>query len=129
MEQSIKPEREIWFQKDIKEMLKQDASAPPSQGAVLFLGSSIVRFWATLARDMSPLQVVNRAFGGARTWEVLHYMDRIVLPCKPAVIAYYCGSNDIEYGSRAEGHSHAFPAILRAGACLIARNAHIFYLH
>lgn len=83
-------------------MLKHDATAPPPQGAVLFIGSSIFRFWATLARDMRPLQIINRAFGGARTWEVLHYMDRIVLPYKPAVIAYYCGSNDIEYGSRAE---------------------------
>ncbi len=102
MEQSTRPEREIWFQKDIKDMLKQDAAGPPPQGAVLFIGGSILRFWTTLARDMRPLQVVNRAFGGARTWEVLHYMDSIVLPCKPAVIAYYCGSNDIEYGSRPE---------------------------
>lgn len=102
MEQSTGPEREIRFQKDIEDMLKHDEQAPPPQGAVLFTGSSIFRFWATLARDMSPLQVVNRAFGGARTWEVLHYMNRIVLPYNPAVIAYYCGSNDIEYGSRAE---------------------------
>jgi lysophospholipase L1-like esterase len=102
MEKRIKPDREIWYQKDIKDMLKKDAAAPPLQGAVLFIGSSIFRFWTTLARDMCPHLVVNRAFGGARTWEILHYMDKIVLPCKPLVVAYYGGSNDIEYGSLPE---------------------------
>jgi lysophospholipase L1-like esterase len=102
MEQQARPEHEIWFQKEIKELLKQDRKSPPEQGAIVFTGSSIFRFWATLAQDMSPLPVANRAFGGARTWELLHYMDRIVMPCKPAVIACYCGSNDLEFGSRAE---------------------------
>ncbi len=102
MEQKPSPEQEIWFQKEIKELLKQDKKTPPPQGAIVFTGSSIFRFWTTLAQDMNPLPVVNRAFGGARTWELLHYMDSIVLPCKPAIIACYCGSNDLEFGSRAE---------------------------
>ena len=102
MEQKPSPEQEIWFQKEIKELLKQDKKTPPPQRAIVFTGSSIFRFWTTLAQDMNPLPVVNRAFGGARTWELLHYMDSIVLPCKPAIIACYCGSNDLEFGSRAE---------------------------
>jgi lysophospholipase L1-like esterase len=33
---------------------------------------------------------------------VLHFFDRIILPCRPAIIAYYCGSNDIECGEKPE---------------------------
>ena len=102
MEQQARPEQQIWFQKEIKELLKQDKKSPPAQGSIVFTGSSIFRLWSTLGQDMSPLPVVNRAFGGARTWDLLHYMDSIVLPSNPATIACYCGSNDLEFGSRAE---------------------------
>lgn len=54
--------------------------------------------WTTVAEDMAPMPVINRAFGGSQTWEVLHYMDRIVMPYKPRVIMYYCGSNDLNNG-------------------------------
>jgi lysophospholipase L1-like esterase len=101
-------EQEIYFQKDIEAFEAQDAATPPRKGIVLFTGSSIFRFWTYLERDMSPLPVLNRAFGGARTWEVLHYMDRIVLPYNPSIIMYYCGSNDINYGARPEDIAHRF---------------------
>jgi len=95
-------EQEIFYQKDIAAFEAQDAVHPPQKGIILFTGSSIFRFWTYLEKDMNPLPVLNRAFGGARTWEVLHYMDRIVLPYHPAIIMYYCGSNDINYGARPE---------------------------
>ena len=94
------PQQEIWFQNEIADFEAKDRVSPPPQGIVLFTGSSIFRFWVSLEKDMSPLPVLNRAFGGARTWEVLHYADRIALPCKPKIIMYYCGSNDINYGAR-----------------------------
>jgi lysophospholipase L1-like esterase len=113
MQQRARPEQEIWFQKEIKELLKHDKASPPPPGAIVFTGSSIFRFWTTLARDMSPMPVVNRAFGGARTWELLHYMDKIILPCKPAIIACYCGSNDLEFGSLAEAIALRFTQFCR----------------
>ncbi|MCX8042931.1 MAG: GDSL-type esterase/lipase family protein [Desulfobacterota bacterium] len=96
---AVPPEQQIYYQKEIEAFEAQDAARPPRNGAVLFIGSSILRFWSTLEQDMQPLPVLNRAFGGARTWEVLHYMDRIVLPYRPRVIVYYCGSNDVQCGS------------------------------
>lgn len=95
----MKKAREVWFQKEVKSLLAQDSVSPPPRHAVLFTGSSILRCWATLQEDMSPIPVINRAFGGARTWEVLYYMDRIVLPYSPSIVVYYCGSNDIEYNA------------------------------
>jgi hypothetical protein len=92
------PGQDIRYENEIKLLQRLNSAEPLPDNAVVFTGSSIFRFWSTLIRDMAPLPVVNRSFGGARTWEVLHFFNRIVLPCRPGIIAYYCGSNDIECG-------------------------------
>jgi lysophospholipase L1-like esterase len=76
----------------IEAFLKEDQTAPPEQGTILFVGSSIFRQWK---QHMAPLPVFNRAFGGSRTADILTHMDAIVLPYNPKIIVYYCGSNDI----------------------------------
>jgi lysophospholipase L1-like esterase len=92
---------EVRFAADIDAFLVGDKIDPPPQNAILFVGSSIFRLWTTLAEQMAPLPVFNRAFGGSRTWEVLAYMDQIVLPYRPRIIVYYCGSNDVNAGEPA----------------------------
>lgn len=106
-------EQQIYYQKEIEAFEAQDARKPPRTGGILFTGSSIFRCWTSLAQDMRPLPVLNRAFGGARTWEVLHYMDRIVLPYEPRVIVYYCGSNDVHCGATAGDIAHRFDEFVR----------------
>jgi GDSL-like lipase/acylhydrolase family protein len=93
--------RRAGFGYEIERFLDEDRRNPPPQGAILFIGSSIFREWADLERQMAPLPVFNRAFGGSRTWEVLYYADKIVLPYKPRIIVYYCGSNDVGSGAGA----------------------------
>jgi len=92
------PGQDIRYENEIRLLQRLNSAEPLPDNAVVFSGSSIFRFWSTLIHDMAPLPVVNRSFGGARTWEVLHFFNRIVLPCRPGIIAYYCGSNDIECG-------------------------------
>jgi len=70
--------RQSYFDYEIERFLEQDKTRPPPQGGILFIGSSIFREWADLEKQMAPLPVFNRAFGGSRTWEVLHYADKIV---------------------------------------------------
>ena len=94
--------QEVRFADQIKSMLDEDRSAPPPQNAILFIGSSIFRQWTNVKEHMAPLPVFNRAFGGSRTWEVLHYMDQIVLPYRPRIIVYYTGSNDVNAGQPAQ---------------------------
>jgi lysophospholipase L1-like esterase len=79
----------------INKFLRQDRDSPPPENAVLFTGSSTIRFWDTLERDMAPYPVINRGFGGSMMHQVVHYMDQIVLPYKPAAIFLYAGENDI----------------------------------
>lgn len=92
----------VRFEEAILAFEKADRESPPPSESILFIGSSIFRLWAGLAEQMAPLPVFNRAFGGSRTHEVLAYVDRIVLPYRPRVIVYYCGSNDINSNVRPE---------------------------
>ncbi|MFO0833486.1 MAG: GDSL-type esterase/lipase family protein [Phycisphaerales bacterium] len=84
-----------WYEPEIRAFEAADRAAPPAPGQVLFIGSSSIKFWKSLATDMSPLPVLNRGFGGSKTREVLAVFDRIVTPYTPSVIVYYCGDNDL----------------------------------
>lgn len=86
----------IGFADAIATFEKQDKDSMPPSGGILFIGSSIFRQWEQLTAQMAPLPVFNRAFGGSKTWEVLHYAERVVLPYKPRLVVYYCGSNDVK---------------------------------
>ena len=100
------------FQSSIDSFLAADKTSPPPKHAILFIGSSIFRQWTLLAEQMAPLPVFNRAFGGSRTIEVLHYTDTIVLPYTPKIIVYYCGSNDINAGEPASAIAANFRAFV-----------------
>ena len=76
-------------------------AAPSSSGSIVFVGSSIFRRWTRLSEQMAPLPVVNRAIDGIQTMHVLAMIDRTVLPLKPRVVVYYCGSNDVDAGDSA----------------------------
>jgi len=43
-----------------------DATNPPAPGTMLFIGSSSIRLWKTLADDFSKQRVLNRGFGGSQ---------------------------------------------------------------
>jgi lysophospholipase L1-like esterase len=80
----------------------QSSVSPSAPGdVVLFVGSSIFHRWTSLARQMAPLPVLNRAIDGLQTADVLRMMDSVVLHSKPRVVVYYCGSNDVDAGEPA----------------------------
>jgi hypothetical protein len=54
-----------------------DKKLPPAPGAVLFVGSSSIRFWKTLAADFPQYPVLNRGFG-ARTSPIAGSSDKFV---------------------------------------------------
>ncbi len=80
--------------RSMAELVERDATEPPTPGSILFVGSSTIRMWRTLAEDMAPLPVYNRGFGGARTWEALHFLDDLALKHRPRLLVFFCGSND-----------------------------------
>jgi len=74
----------------------------PTPGGVLLVGSSIFKRWTNAVSDLAPLPVTNRAFGGSQTSHQLMFFDQVVPPCRPGLIVWYCGSNDIKGKKGAE---------------------------
>ena len=70
--------------------------------AVVFVGSSSIRLWDTLAVDFPGLPLVQRGFGGSELADSVFYADRIVLPYHPKTVVLYAGENDIASGKTAE---------------------------
>lgn len=87
------------FEREIKKFDNEAKLTEHVINGVLFLGSSSIRLWKTLAQDFSPNPIVNRGFGGATLPEILHYFDRISAKCKPLAIAVYVGENDLAFDS------------------------------
>ncbi|HPE57633.1 MAG TPA: GDSL-type esterase/lipase family protein [Bacteroidales bacterium] len=89
------------FQQEIDNFSAWDAKNATPDSAILFIGSSSIRFWKT--HDAFPNQpVINRGFGGAHISDMIYYYDQIAKPFNPDVIVFYCGDNDIEYGKPVE---------------------------
>jgi len=91
---SARGDPDAW-ESSIKKFEAQDRLRPPVKNPILFVGSSSFTFWSTLEQDMAPLPVINRGFGGARMGDVLHYLERIVLPYQPRAVLLFAGTNDI----------------------------------
>lgn len=75
-----------------------DCTSPPPKGGVLFVGSSTVRLWKSLARDFPDHRVINRGFGGSEIRDATHFADRLIFPHEPRQIFLRAGGNDIHAG-------------------------------
>jgi lysophospholipase L1-like esterase len=78
-----------------------DARSGQATGGIVFVGSSIFHRWTNLAAQMAPLPITNLAIDGTQTFDMLRMIDSRVIPLRPKVIAYYCGSNDVDAGEPA----------------------------
>ncbi|RDS81450.1 hypothetical protein DWU99_17435 [Dyella psychrodurans] len=72
-----------------------DRASPPPQGAVLFIGSSSIEHWKSVAADFPEVKVINRGFGGSELGDSTYFADRIVAPYHPRAIVLYAGDNDL----------------------------------
>ncbi len=86
------------FEADIQAFERADLSTPPPDHPVLFVGSSSIRMWTSLAADFPDYPVMNRGFGGSHMSDLLYYFDRVVAVYDPALILVYEGDNDLAGG-------------------------------
>lgn len=101
-----------FFESAIAAFEAADAEAMPAPGGIVFVGSSSIRLWTTLAEDMAPLPVVRRGFGGAHMEHVVHNARRIVTPYAPRAIVVFVGGNDVAAGKSAAQIADDFRAFL-----------------
>ncbi len=90
------------WEKAIAAFEASDRSNPPPKGAALFIGSSTVRLWSTLAADFPDHDVINRGFGGTHIVDATHFADRILIPYAPRVVFLRSGGNDLHAGKSPE---------------------------
>ena len=111
-----KPHDFARWEKDVEAFEKRDAANPPPKHAVLFIGSSGIVRWKTLAADFPGTTVLNRAFGGNEIADSTHFADRMIFPYEPRMIFLRAGGNDIHAGRSAEevfGDFKSFVATIR----------------
>jgi len=86
------------WEKDIAAFEAADRKNPPKKGGVLFIGSSGIRLWKTLAEDFPGVNLINRGFGGSEIADSTYFADRIIFPYEPKQIFLRAGGNDIHAG-------------------------------
>ncbi len=101
-----------WYEDEVRAIERAHILAPPPAGATLFYGSSSFRLWTTLAEDMAPWPVVNRAFGGSTLAACVYFFERLVPPCAPGSLVLYAGDNDLGDGQPAAAVIASFHALM-----------------
>jgi lysophospholipase L1-like esterase len=78
----------VRWEADVAKLEALDAAAADPTDAVLFIGSSSIRLWDTIAADMAPYATIRRGYGGARYRDLCHFASRLVAAhrCRAVVV-------------------------------------------
>lgn len=60
--------------------------------AIMFIGSSSIRRWTTMATDMAPYETIRRGYGGAKYTDMGVFVDRIVSPHQYKALVMFVGN-------------------------------------
>ena len=86
------------FQKEVEQIHKKYPPQVKRENLALFTGSSSIKMWNNLAEYFPDHEVVNAGFGGSQTFELLHYVNELIIDYKPKKVFIYEGDNDISSG-------------------------------
>lgn len=103
------PER---WAKDIAAFAQADRAHPPAPHGIVFVGSSSIAKWKTLATDFPGLPMINRGFGGSEIGDAVFYADQIVIAYAPRIVVLYSGDNDLAAGKSPESVEEKFRAFV-----------------
>lgn len=92
---TYEPEHEHAHAEYVKKLKVMQKRFPAPQGVAIFIGSSSMRMWKSLAEDMAPMEVRNLGFGGSTMNDVLFYFDYLLDSYSPSKIVVYEGDNDL----------------------------------
>jgi hypothetical protein len=82
---------------DIASLEARDVSEVHPENAILFVGSSSIRRWESIAADMAPYHPIQRGYGGAKWSDLAIFAQRLVAPHPCRAIVFFVG-NDISGG-------------------------------
>ncbi|MDB6113352.1 MAG: GDSL-like Lipase/Acylhydrolase [Lacunisphaera sp.] len=87
---------------EIDQLAQADKAHPPASHGIVFVGSSSIKFWSTLAKDFPGRPVYNHGFGGSELADSVFYEDQLVLAHHPDMVVLYAGENDLAAGKSPE---------------------------
>jgi len=80
----------------------QNRKEPDPADAVLFIGSSSIRRWSTIATDMAPYPTIRRGYGGAKYTDMAVFVKRLVSPHRYRAVVMFVGNGVV---GAAEDHT------------------------
>jgi len=80
---------------EIVKFEKLDQTESYAKDAILFTGSSSIRKWTTIDKDMLPYHVISRGFGGSKLEDLAFYLDRIIKPHQFKALVIFSGTNNL----------------------------------
>ena len=101
------------WEKTIAAFEAEDRASPPLKNAVVFIGSSSIRFW-DLKASFPDVAAINRGFGGSQMVDAARYVRRIVTPYNPRLIVLYEGDNDLNAGKSPQQVAADFDEFLKS---------------
>ncbi|AMR31558.1 GDSL family lipase [Mucilaginibacter sp. PAMC 26640] len=90
-----------WYEDDIKR-LEEKSLAENYTAETIFYGSSSIRVWNTLEKDLAEFHPVNLGFGGSTLASCTWFFDRVMANYQPKRLVVYAGDNDLGDGRRPE---------------------------
>lgn len=82
------------FVEEIETFSTWDAKNSFPLDAILFVGSSSIRFWHT-HQAFPEYRVINRGFGGSHISDINHFYEEVISKYDPSAIVFYAGDNDV----------------------------------
>ena len=76
------------------EFAKRNQTEQHPDDAILFIGSSSIRFWKDIGNDMQPYHAIQRGFGGCNWADIAVHADQIIKPHQFQAIVFFA-ANDI----------------------------------
>ncbi|MBV2245518.1 MAG: hypothetical protein KUL83_00010 [Lentimicrobium sp.] len=80
------------WQQEVSTLKAMPVSYAPA--TLLFVGSSSIRLWDSIQKDMFPYPAINRGYGGAKLKDFTFYANELTAPHKAAAIVLFI-ANDI----------------------------------
>lgn len=92
------------WERDVAALEALDGRQADPPDAILFLGSSSIRLWDSIAADMAPWPVVRRGYGGACYRDLCHFAPRLVAKHDPRAIVVFSANDLAQPGPPAVEH-------------------------
>ena len=68
------------WEDDIRKLEAKDRAETHPEESILFIGSSSIRRWNTIAEDVAPFHPIQRGYGGAKYSDLAVFANRLIRP-------------------------------------------------